>query len=470
MSKGKPYIVIRGYNEGVTGSCIRNTVHFSDGEKFRFLVDHGIYQGKGYKGIEYNDSVNPEKIDAVLLTHTHLDHDGALPIFTRAGYVNKKIYMSEASACVIDIGLEDSYNIMIKNAKLKKQQILYSQSDINTTKKQIEAVKYGDTIKIHQNISVTFFNNGHLIGSSIILVQIDDPCGKINLLYTGDYKPTNIFLDIHPLPFWVYALPNLTIITESTYGSTNSYDVKQTWMDDIVEACSKKNTIVNTAFGQGRFQELMYYLRKLEDEGAINKYYPVKVDGPTGIDYTFRYLSHSNILGIKEEMKNFFPYNLQFVDNNSRPAILSNNEGQIIISTSGMGSHGPAANYIHYFLSNPNALIYFPGYTSEGTLGRKVFEAEYGEEILFKDSSTIIKRAQVLQTSEFSSHARADELIDFINMFAPRSVLINHGEIEVKKIFQERVKRETGIKKTAILGVGYVYRIDSYGISKEIKA
>ena len=101
MSKGgKPYADIRGYHKGVTGSCIRNTVHFSDGNKFRFLVDFGMYQGEGHHGIEYNDSVSPEKIDTILLTHTHLDHDGALPIFVRKGY-NKDIYMSNASSAVL---------------------------------------------------------------------------------------------------------------------------------------------------------------------------------------------------------------------------------------------------------------------------------------------------------------------------------------------------------------------------------
>lgn len=93
MSKRIPYTEIRAYNKGVTGSCIRNTVHFSDGSIYRYLVDHGMYQGEGHSGIEYNDSVSPEKINAILLTHTHLDHDGALPIFVRHGYDKKNLYV-----------------------------------------------------------------------------------------------------------------------------------------------------------------------------------------------------------------------------------------------------------------------------------------------------------------------------------------------------------------------------------------
>lgn len=468
MSKGKPYIDIRGYHKGVTGSCIRNTVHFSDGKKFRFLVDYGMYQGEGHHGIEYNDSVSPEKIDTILLTHTHLDHDGALPIFVRKGY-NKDIYMSDASAAVIDIGLMDSYNIMKRDAKLKRQPILFSESDIEQTIKQIKAVKYEQTVKIHSNISVTFFNNGHLIGASAILVQIDEPGGIINLLYTGDYKPNNIFLDIKPFPSWVYALPNLTIISEATYGSTNSWEVAHTWEDDIIEACSRNQLIFNCAFGQGRAQELMYRIRMLQDAGNIPKDYPVLIDGTTTVSYTFRYLDRSNIIQMKEEAKNFLPYNIQFVDNKSRPALLEKKNRAIFISTSGMGSHGPAATYIPHFLSNQNALMYIPGYASEGTLARKIVETNYGEEILFKDGHSVIKKAEVKQTGEFSSHATADQIIEFFQHFAPLSILLNHGEPKNKEILEVRVQKELGIKKTGILGMGYVYRVNSYGIDKAVE-
>ena len=468
MSKGKPYIDIRGYHKGVTGSSIRNTVHFSYGEKFRFLVDHGMYQGEGHHGIEYNDSISPEKIDAILLTHTHLDHDGALPIFVRKGY-DKKIYMSDGSACVIDIGLMDSFNIMKRDAKLKKQPILFSESDIDKTLHQIEAVKYEQTIKIHDNISVTFFNNGHLLGASSILVQIDEPGGIINLLYTGDYKPTNIFFDVKPFPSWVYALPNLTIISEATYGSTNSWEIKKTWEDDIVEACSRNQLIFNCAFGQGRAQELMYRIRMLQDAGEIPKDYPVLIDGTTTIAYTFRYLDRSNILHLKEEAKNFFPYNIQFVDNKSRPSVLNIRNRAMFISTSGMGSKGPAATYIPHFLSNSNALLYIPGYASEGTLARKIVEADYGEEILFKDGHSVVKAAEVKQTGEYSSHATADQIIDLFQQFVPLSILFTHGDPKNKEALEARTRKELGIKKTGILGMGFVYRINSYGIDKAVE-
>lgn len=470
--KTTDYVEIRGYHKGVTGSTIRNTVHFSDGTVFRYLVDYGMYQGEGHsRGLDYNDSVNPDKIGAVLLTHPHLDHDGALPIFVKKGY-NKKIYMADAAAAVIDIGFHDSYHIMKRDAVILKTSPLYSENDIERTLNQIQKVRYEEPVDIMKDkrITATFFNNGHLVGASSILVQIKEFGNEdINILYTGDYKSDNSFLDIKPLPYWVYALPNLTIVCEATYGTTNSWDVEHTWEDDIIKACSKNWIIINTAFAQGRFQELMLRIRKLKEEKLIPADYPVYVDGKAGIDYTFRYLSNSNnIIHFKESVISFFPENLHFVDKKIRPSILNSENGKIIITTSGMGSNGPAKEYIRQFLPNPNALIYFPGYTSEGTVGRRVFEAKYEENVLI-GGTEITKRAQVAQTLEFSSHATADELIDFLGKFAPKSVLFNHGTIECKKALEKRTRKELGIKKTGILGMGYVYRINQYGIDKIIE-
>ena len=483
--KSGPYVDIRGYHKGVTGSTIRNTVHFADGTIYRYLVDYGMYQGEGHsRGLDYNDSVNPEKIDTVLLTHPHLDHDGALPIFVKKGY-DKKIYMTDAVYCVIDIGFNDSYNIMKRDSKILKTPPLYSQNDIDSTLQLTNPVRYEEPIDILKDrITVTFFNNGHLMGSSIILVQIKEfGYDNINILYTGDYKPTNCFLDIKPLPYWVYALPNLTIVSEATYGTTNTWDISHKWEEDIIEACSKKRVILNTAFAQGRFQELMLKIRNLKENGLIPKDYPIKVDGKTGIDYTFRYISHSIIIHFKPESLNFFPENLQFVDDKTRPGILSSSEGKIIISTAGMGSNGPAKEYIKRLLPNPNALIYFPGYTSEGTIGRRVFEAEKDSTVLI-NGQEIIKRATVLQTLEFSSHAMADELLEFYCMFAPKAILFNHGTLECKEALEKKtnellfkpkkyedsnIEENSSKKRTGILGNGYVYRINQYGIDKEIK-
>lgn len=477
MAKGvrtKWYVDIRGYHSRVTGSCIRNTIHFSNGEKFRFLVDYGVYQGERETTDEvltYNDSVNPEKIDTVLLTHTHLDHDGALPMFIRNGY-SRNIYMSIPTSILLPVSLEDSFNVMKNICKTKKQPMLFKEENIFQTLKHVCAVKYEETIStIHPNINVTFFNNGHLTGSSMILVQIFDPCGeRINLLFTGDYKKDNIFLDLNPLPDWVLKLDNLTIITESTYGDTDSKDVEKVWADNIKEACKNDSIIVIPVFAQGRMQEIMYNVKLLQKEGIIPDNYIIEIAGKTGIKYNSVYMSRFRDLCIKEEMASFIPNNIHIVDSKSSMSVrCDNKKPRIIITTSGMGNFGPANSYIPEVLPNPNAVIHFTGYMAEGTLGRKLQETRLGESVTIKGSMEIPRRAKIFSTSEFSSHAKADELIDFINKFNPRAVLVNHGEHEVKSIFAKRVAENTSARKVGILGEGFVYRIDPYGIVKPVK-
>lgn len=467
------YIDVRCYHHGVTGSCIRITIHYSDGTKFRILVDFGIYQGETEvinKILTYNDSVNPDKIDAVLLTHTHLDHDGALPLFVKNGYT-KKIYMCVPTSIVLPISLEDSYNVMRHVCKTRKCPMLFNEKDIYQVLNQAVACEFEKSFNINPNIKVTFFNNGHLVGSSIILVQVSDPCGEhINLLFTGDYKNDNTFLDLKPLPDWVYNLDNLTIVTESTYGDTNSADIEHVWAKNIEEACKNNNVIVIPAFAQGRMQELMYNVKLLQEKGTIPNNYIIELAGKTGIKYTFAYASNYKTLGFKENMHNFFPRNLHIVDSKTPMSIsYDNKKPRIIITTSGMGNFGPANSYIPEMLPNPNAVIHFTGYMAEGTLGRKLQETELGQSVLIKGSMNIPRRAKVFSTSEFSSHAKADELIEFINRFTPRAVLVNHGEPDVKAKFAKRIAENTKTRKVGILGNGFVYRINPYGIVKAVE-
>lgn len=491
MAKGsrtKFYNDMRAYHHGVTGSCIRNTFHFSDGLKTRILIDKGISQGKDSqynienknctKLLDYYDGVNPEKITATIITHPHADHDGAIAAFVNQGYTGK-FFMCTPCSIILPTSLNDIYNVMKKTAKTKKLPVLYDEQTNSKVLNQVRACKFEVPVPITDRITVTFFNNGHLVGASIVLLQVIDPSGEeINLLFTGDYKSSNLFLDLKPLPEWVYKLQNLTIICESTYGTTNSEDVKEVWANNMEEACYKKSIIVIPTFAQGRMQEMMYHLKELQDNGIVPKDYVIEVAGNSGIEYTKTYINNSRDLQIKDEMIHsdedykqiaFYPKNIHFVDSSLHTSVrIDNKTPRIILTTSGMGNFGPANSYIPEVLPNPNAVIHFTGYLAENTLGRKLQEAEYGESVNIK-GMIIAKRSCIFSTSEFSSHAKADELINFLNKFCSRAILLNHGEPDVKTEFAKRVAKETTTRKVGVLGNGYVYRIDPYGIVKAVE-
>ncbi len=465
----KNQIVIKGYNEGVTGSAIRCTVERSFYDDFQFLVDFGFYQGTEYEKLSYNN-IKPLKLNAVFLTHNHLDHAGALPLLVKRGYSNK-IYTSIPTSELLGIAYEDTLSIFSERVseKNKKQKMLYNSDNVKKTLSLVKPTRYQKTINLGENLTAMLFENQHLVGASMVLIRskVYDT-QEVNILFTGDYNNKNSFLENVDLPEWVYKLKNLTIVTEATYGNTDSCEVKYVWADNMVEACMNGKSILLLGFAQGRIQELLYQIKCLQEQGLIPADYCIFSDGKSSIKYSFSYAQNKK-LGIKPEMRNFFPSNLNFVDNKIRQTLLHSHGKRIIVSTSGMGNFGPARIYIPEMLPNENCVIHFSGYTAKGTLGKKLQEQSYGEPICIS-GITIPRRAEVLNTTEFSAHAKADELISFIKKFSDvRSVLVTHGEPEVKEKFAKRVAKETSVNKVGVLGNGYSYRIGPYGIIKSIQ-
>ena len=167
-------------------------------------------------------------------------------------------------------------------------------------------------------------------------------------------------------------------------------------------------------------------------------------------------------------MRNFLPQNLTFVDKESRCDVLEDNKKKIILTTSGMGSYGPAQVYIPEYITRENTLIQFTGYTAEGTMGSKLKNAKFGE-VVEVGGLIVKKKADVEYTTEYSAHAKADEMIQFLGQFKKiKLVLLNHGEIETKSTFAQRIANEISTKRIGLLGREYFFRIDPYGLVKTL--
>ena len=167
-------------------------------------------------------------------------------------------------------------------------------------------------------------------------------------------------------------------------------------------------------------------------------------------------------------MRNFIPENLTWVDKGNRSEVLEDKNVKIILTTSGMGSYGPAQIYIPEYISRSNSLIHFTGYTSEGTLGARLKEALINENVQV-GGMIVKKRAQVEYTTEYSAHAKADEMLEFLKKFNfLKLVLVNHGEFNAKEIFAERIVNEVKPKGVGILGCGYLFRVNPYGLIKNM--
>lgn len=460
-----PYVDIMALHPEVTGSCNLVIVKYPNGETTKFIVDCGMFQEREYS--EYNKSFpfDADNIEFCIVTHNHVDHTGRLPLLMREGF-NGEILLTKQTSILLPLALYDSYKVVRDLAKRNHVRELYSEANVSQVMKNIHPCEFAETQNVTDRIRVTFFKNGHLIGAALVLVQISYPGHEdINLLFTGDYNKENMFFDVGDLPKWVYSLP-IKIIQESTYGTMESTEKVETFKNNVANCVNNGGTAVCMVFSLGRFQEVLYTVKYMQDNGMIDKDIKVYLDGKLGLRYTKLYEEAD--LGIKEEMQDFMPENVEIVDKEGRQEIVESTQPKIIITTSGMGTYGPAQVYIPRYLVREKALLQFTGYTAEGTLGERLKSAQKGETIVI-GGVVLTKRADVEYTTEFSAHAKADTMIAFLKKFENlQLVLVNHGEYGTKEAFSERILKEVQPKDVVILGRDYFYRVNSYGLIRQL--
>ena len=380
-----------------------------------------------------------------------------------------KIYATNATCLFMPYALSDSYKVLKDVAKRNHEPQLYSEADVSETCHRLVPCEFRQTVRIDQNISATFLKNGHLVGAALILVQIKyTGCDDINLLFTGDWNGKNMFFDVPKIPKWIKKLP-LTIIQESTYGTTDSKEANTmagTFEKNLLNCVGNGGTFVTLVFSLGRAQEILYVIKKLQDDGKLSKEIPIHFDGKLAQQYTKLYKTEN--LGLNGKMLDFLPKNLIQVEKSSRAEVLEDTGRKIIVTTSGMGTYGPAQVYIPEYITRENCMLHFTGYTAEGTLGEKLKSAE--EDATVRIGGLVCKkRAKVEYTTEFSAHAKADEMIEFLKQFENlRMVLVNHGETETKLAFSKRITEEVKPRNVAILNRDYCFRIGPYGLIRQL--
>ncbi len=464
-SKNLVYVDIMAMHPEVTGSCMLCIVKSKNKEEeAKFIVDCGLFQEQEYNELNKELPFNAEEIDFAILTHNHVDHTGRIPYLVKKGFSNHFLTTSITER-LVELALKDSCKVLRDVAKRNNVSPLYTEEDVENALSLVYGFEFETEIQVKPNIKVTFFKNGHLLGAAIVLVQISSEYSdeNINLLFTGDYKGSNVFFDVPELPEKIKELP-LTIIQESTYGDEDSNNVEKCFEKNIYEATKLQKDIVIPVFSLGRSQEIAYVIRKMQDEELIPEDYPIYIDGPLTLKYTDIYMEEN--IGIKEEMQDFIPYKCTALDRVNRPNILGKEGPKIVLTSSGMGSYGPAQMHIPVVLSRDNGLIHFTGYVAEGTLGRRLKDAVTGETVAV-GGVLIKKRGEVKYTTEFSSHAKADEMIEFLKKFTNiKLILVNHGEFKAKETFASRILDEVQTKNVGILGCEYFFRVNAYGLIK----
>ncbi len=439
----------------VTGS-----MHLLEIGNHKILLECGLYQGKRLKSIERNRNFpfDPKTIDSVILSHAHIDHSGNLPNLFKQGF-NGDISSTTATLDLCNIMLRDSAHIQERDAeylnrKLKRKgepliEPLYFTKDAEETMNLFVGRGYNRWFSPIPNVRVRFLDAGHILGSAIIQLEINEHNNIKRLVFTGDLGRNNlpILKDPAPLPECDY------LITESTYGN-RLHDPISGMEDELAEVVNdtykKKGKIIIPSFSVGRTQELVYALHRLKDAKRIPISLPIYVDSPLSVNATDVFRLHSECFD--EETREFLMANedpfgfskLHYIrDVIDSKALNSTKLPCIIISASGMCEAGRILHHLKNNIENPKNTILIVSYQALHTLGRRLADRQKQIKIFGK---MYHRKARIKIMNSFSAHADRNDLLEWIGhrKESLKRVFIVHGDeeacIDLKKGLDKDIK------------------------------
>ena len=476
-------ITFLGATKTVTGSNF-----LVEGAGKKFLVDCGMYQGSAVDELENSAPFlyDVHDIDFMLLTHAHIDHSGRIPKLYNEGYRNP-IYATKATCDLCSIMLPDSGHIQEMEIEWKNRKRLrkgekalpplYTAEDAAKSLEIFKPVEYDKLIEIDENIHVRYNDAGHMLGSAIIEVWINEDGEQKKVVFTGDIGNNDIPLLSSP----TMIDDTDFLVMESTYGNRlhiRNDEKAELFLKIVYETLEKNGTVVIPSFAVGRTQEILYELNKIKDTKHSEEFYkafqklmtvPVYVDSPLAISATEVFRENMDLFD--DETKALiqsgdnpldFP-GLQFTRTADESKELNEkNESAIIISASGMCEVGRIKHHLKHNLWNPNSTILFVGYQAPGTLGRKLVDGEKKVKIFGED---IAVNARIEYIEGYSGHADQEWLMNFVYSFLkkPKHIFLVHGEPEGQLVLKEKLESEAHISVT-IPSFG-----ESYDLSKDIK-
>jgi len=430
--------------------------------KGRVLVDCGLFQGlKELRERNWQEPpFDPRSLDAVLITHAHIDHTGYLPRLVNQGF-RGPVYCSRGTADLLKILLPDSGRLQEEDAdfrnrhnltKHKPALPLYTEKDAFASLELLEPVaNTGDSLQVAPGIRAGFRIAGHILGSSLVLLELEnagaDGKGR-RVLFSGDlgHYDQPIIRDPVAPPACDY------LLVESTYGDRlhDPEDPKIALARIINDAAQRNAPVLIPAFAVGRTQEIVYLIRELEDEKAI-PVLPVSVDSPMAAATTAVYArrteeqdeEYASIL--RQQKHPLRTHSMITASSRQESKKLNDAEGaRVIISASGMMTGGRVLHHAMRLVPNPEATIVFVGYQAAGTTGRRIQDGEPEVKIM---GQWIPVRCRVAKIGGFSAHADYNEVLQWLSKMesgTPSRTFLTHGEPESANAMAGHIKERFG--------------------------
>jgi metallo-beta-lactamase family protein len=429
---------------GATGTVTGSRYLVRQGDS-QLLIDCGLFQG--YKQLRLKNwappTFDPRSINAVLLTHAHLDHSGYLPLLVKLGF-RGKIFCTRATYETCRILLPDSGFLQEEQARFDNRHSyskhkpalpLYTEEDAEHCLERFEVVRSMEEFVPASGLRATLSPAGHLLGASSIRIAGE----RVAITFSGDIgRPQDPLMKP---PAALRATDYLVV--ESTYGDRKhpSLDIETELAVPLAAACARSATVVIPAFAVGRAQLLLLLISRLKKKGLLPDV-PVYLDSPMAINATELYQRFPNEHRLSPEECAAMSQAAQLVRTADDSKALASQRGpQIIISASGMATGGRVVHHLKRWAPDSNSLILLTGFQAGGTRGAALAA---GAKTLRIHGEDVPVNAQVVQIDSLSAHADADELLDWLRTIPqpPQRVFITHGEPAASDALRGRIERE----------------------------
>lgn len=438
------------------------------------LLDCGMYQGKGMETDALNRDLGfePRDIDFVILSHAHIDHSGLIPYIYKLGF-RGRVICTAATAELCDLMLRDTAYIQAQdirwyNKKMVKQhkptvEPLYDLVQVENVMHRFDPLPYNCPTEICPGVTLTFTNSGHMLGSAICSLDIEENGEHKRIAYTGDVgrAESHILRSPEPFPQCDY------LICESTYGNRLHDDelVSEEELRGVVEdtCVYKKGKLLIPSFSVGRTQEIVYVLNRLYNEHALPNV-PIYVDSPLSVNATEVFRHYTDLLNEKVQDDMRFdddPFgfgNLHYItDIRESKALNTSDKPAIIISASGMLEAGRIKHHVANHIDDPNCTILLVGYCAPMTLGARIQDPKLRYVSIFGYDHRI--RAQISKIEGFSGHGDWREMIDYYSRVqqveALRRVFVVHGDEAASEEYCQHL-RDAGFRQPEAMRKGNV--------------